>query len=351
MLVIVEAGSTLKCSGEKLQVHKEGRVVREVRMQDLESILASAGTGLSASAVRRLLKRGIDVTFIEQSGRLAGRLSGPHSKNVNLRVNQVRRADEPSFRLGIATSIVAAKLMNQRRILLRYRRRRGTEIIGEAATKLRRLSIKAEGAQDIDELRGFEGAGAAAYFETFGHLVSNRLFEFKGRNRRPPRDPINACLSFGYTLLGSLLDGRIASVGLDPMIGFLHSTDYGRPSLALDILEEFRAPIVDSLVLKLLNLRKLSPGDFGPPATADRENVAPWLEAEPLEPPAGIHLSRTGRPVFLRSFFETLRTEIVDPDRGDTVDFREHILRRCRMMARAVTSGDPTDYQPFRAIS
>ncbi len=351
MLVIIEGGANLRCTGERLQVHKEGRVIREIRLQDLDAVLASSNTSISGAALSRLLRRGVDITFIDASGRPAGRLTGPYSKNVDLRIRQVHRAADEEFARAIAVSIVSAKLSNQRRILLRYRRRRGTEVIGDAAAKLRRLAAKTGNVVNVDELRGLEGAGAASYFKTFGRLITNGLFEFNDRNRRPPRDPVNACLSFGYTLLGSLIEGEVAAAGLDPMIGFLHSTEYGRPSLALDILEEFRAPVVDAMVLKLINLRKLSPGDFGPPAEPPGPETPPWLEETPPEPRPGIHLSRTGRPVFIRSFFETLRTEIVDPERGDTVDYREHIRRRCRMIAAAVSSGNPGKYVPLRIVS
>jgi len=351
MLVLSNAGSEIGIKEERIQVRSSGRVIREIRLQDLEGILAPVTTTITGSAIRKLLGRGIDIVFLKNSGRLAGRLTGPFAANSALRIHQIQRMDDRSFALEMARRFVVAKLENQRSNLLRIRRKRRIEELGTAARRIRILSRSAAKAADIDELRGMEGAGAAAYFEVFGHLITNEVFAFSGRNRRPPRDPINACLSFGYTLLGSIIEGEIAAAGLDPMIGYLHQPAYSRPSLALDLLEEYRAPIVDVLTLTLINRRTLSPADFGPPRQQETVDIPPWLEMdEEQETPPGIHLAPSGRPIFLKAFFQRLRSQVVDLERGDTITYHERIRRSCRMAAKAISDGNADLYRGFKAV-
>jgi len=351
MLVLSNAGSEIGIKGERIQVRSSGRVVREIRLQDLEGILAPVTTTITGSAIRNLLGRGIDIIFLRNSGRLAGRLTGPFAANSSLRIRQIERMKEQEFALEMARRFVMAKLENQRWNLLRIRRKRRVAELGQAARRVRLLISSAAKAENLDELRGMEGAGAAAYFEVFGNLITNEVFTFAGRNRRPPRDPLNACLSFGYTLLGSIIEGEVAASGLDPMIGYLHQPAYSRPSLALDILEEYRAPIVDVLTLTLINRRSLSPADFGPPKQRDEVEIPPWLESEKeREPLPGIHLSSSGRPIFLRAFFQRLKAQVVDLSRGDTISYHERIRRSCRMAAKAISEGDAGIYSGFQAV-
>ncbi len=353
-LVITEGGAILTCHRERIQLRREGRIVHEVRLQELEGVMATASLGLTAQAVRRLLRAGIDVVFLDERGRLLGRLLGPSSGNIALRQEQIRLAGDEGFRLGVARRIVSAKLSNQRWLLLRNRRRHAGAGVGEAASRLRLLAEQAARASDLAELLGIEGAGAQLYFSVFGALIVNPLFTFGGRSRRPPRDPVNAMLSFGYTVLGTLAEGEAAAAGLDPMAGFLHAIEYNRPSLALDLIEELRPVVVDALVLRLVNRRQVAPADFGPPPgpEGDRRRSDPWLEdAEAPEWDAsrdGVYLSRTGRPVFLRAFHARLKEEVLDPALGRCLPLREVLRRRARAVALAIREHDPDLYQPFR---
>ena len=348
-LVLSEGGVQLTCEGERLRVTRGGHLIHEARLQDLERITVFGKTGLSADAVRRLLHRSIEVTFLDRRGRLLGRLAPPGSRNARLRIAQAQLASDEAFSTGLARRFVAGKLRNQRRVLLRYRRRHGAEAIRDAAGRLRMLAGRADTCTNLDELLGFEGAGAQTYFKTLGRLIKNPLFSFPGRNRRPPKDPINACLSFGYAVAGSIIEGEAAGVGFEPAIGFLHQPEHGRPSLALDLLEEFRPLLVDSVVLTLINRRQLTPADFGPPPAPGRSESLgdPWL-AEPEETGAqGVYLGRTGRPILLRAMAERMRGVIVYPQAGQSLAVREIIRRQCWALARAVKERDAGLYQPF----
>jgi len=352
-LVVNEGGVQLACQGERLRVIREGRTVQEVRFQSLDGVLALGTVGVTAQAARRLLRRGIDITFLDQRGRFLGRLAGPGSRNAALRLDQVRRALDEPFRLALAARFVEAKLRNQRAVLLRYRRRHDREAIRDAAGRLRLLASRAPGAGDPDELMGLEGAGAQIYFSVFGTLLRNPLFTFPGRNRRPPRDPVNACLSFGYTVVGAVIEGEVAGAGLDPAQGFLHRPAWNRPSLALDLLEEVRAPVVDSLVLTLLNRSQLAPPDFGPPGEGsdDEGGTSPWLDEEAAPDQPGrqnaVYLSRTGRPIFLKALLGRLREPRFHPPTGLRLEIREIFRRQIWSVARAIKEGDPDLYRPW----
>jgi len=352
-LVVNEGGAQLACVGERLRVVREGRTVQEVRFQSLDGILALGTVGVTAQAARRLLRRGIDVTFLDQRGRFMGRLAGPGSRNAALRLDQVRRALDDPFRLALAARFVEAKLRNQRAVLLRYRRRHDREAIRDAAGRLRLLAGRVPQADEAEELLGIEGAGAQTYFSVFGTLIRNPLFTFPGRNRRPPRDPINACLSFGYTVVGALIEGEVAGAGLDPAQGYLHRPAWNRPSLALDLLEEMRAPVVDSLVLTLVNRNQLGPSDFGPPGEGKEEEgeTSPWLDEDlPAERPgreAAVYLGRTGRPIFLKALLSRLREPRAHPPTGLRLEIREIFRRQIWSVARAIKEGDPALYQPW----
>ena len=333
---------------------REGKVVQEVRLQDLEGVLALRAVGLTARAARSLLRHGIEVTFLDTQGRFLGRLSGPGSRNAGLRLAQVRRALDEPFRLALAARFVEGKLRNQRAVLLRYRRRHDREAIRDAAGRLRILAERTGEAADLDELMGIEGAGSQVYFSVFGRLIRNPLFSFSGRNRRPPRDPVNACLSFGYTITGAIIEGEVAGAGLDPAQGYLHRPAWNRPSLALDLLEEMRAPVVDSLVLTLINRSQLGPADFGPPGSRVEEDAgetSPWLEEDREPAPnreGAVHLGRTGRPVFLKALLDRLREPRLHVPTGQQLEIREIFRRQVWSLVRAITEGDPALYVPWQ---
>jgi CRISP-associated protein Cas1 len=166
-----------------------------------------------------------------------------------------------SCTVGVARAIVAAKVTHQRQLLLRAQRRLRDDPLADALGRMRLLAEQASRETDLDRLRGLEGMAAALYFGQFAKLLRPPDLTFAGRSRRPPRDPVNACLSFGYALLGNLIETDLLRRGMEPLVGFFHQPHHGRPSLALDLLEAFR-PHIDALVLRLVNRRQLGPLDF-----------------------------------------------------------------------------------------
>jgi CRISPR-associated protein Cas1 len=212
-------------------------------------------------------ERDVSVSFLSERGRFLARVCGPVSGNVLLRREQYRRADSLEGTLEIARAIVLCKLANARRVLLRAMRDHTESECADlrcAADSLRRCVDSALASPNLDALRGIEGEGAALYFGVFGKLILSEEedFLFSGRNRRPPLDPVNCLLSFIYTLLMHDVRSALESVGLDPCVGFLHRDRPGRAGLALDLMEEFRAPFADRLVLSLINRKQLRGKDF-----------------------------------------------------------------------------------------
>ena len=260
-LVLTEQGTELRAEGDLLVVARAGRAMRKVRVIDIQQVLIMGRCEVTSGAIALVARRGVDLVWLTQNGRFRARLATRTSANAPLRLAQYAACANPQTALGIARPIVGAKIRHQRELLLRAQRRLKDDALAQTLSRMRVLADRSATEPTLDGLRGVEGQGAALYFGQFGKLLRNEAFSFTVRSRRPPRDPVNACLSFGYAVLGSLCEQEVCRCGLDPLLGFLHLPHYGRPSLMLDLLEEFR-PVVDGIVLRLINRRQLTPGDF-----------------------------------------------------------------------------------------
>jgi CRISPR-associated protein Cas1 len=219
------------------------------------------------------MRNNIDTVFMSYNGRYLGRIAPPESKNVFLHKLQYQRLDDHEFGLRLARCIVAGKLSNMATLLMRIKRTKNDPVPGRKAQEIRNLIVQLESADQIDSVRGYEGRGTAIYFEAFPRgFVQN--MGFTRRVRRPPTDPVNSVLSLLYTFLMNRVYAAVRIAGLDPYPGFLHSIDYGRHSLVLDLMEEFRTIIADTLTLSLFNLKILQQDDFYSerPKTEESEN-------------------------------------------------------------------------------
>lgn len=243
---------------------KQQEVFR-IPIVNIEHIVTFGYMGASPGLMKLCADNGVSLTFLSPNGRFIGRFQGPVTGNVLLRTQQYRLASDPNYSLSLARILIAAKINNYRQILLRHLRDYGNNIhIEEVERKLKSCKKLALKSTSSDELRGHEGDAASAYFSVFTHLLrtSDPVFQFNGRNRRPPRDAVNCMLSFIYTLIANDCTAALESVGLDPYVGLFHTLRPGRPSLALDIMEEMRAYLGDRLVLSLINRRQVSSRDF-----------------------------------------------------------------------------------------
>ncbi len=343
-IAITEVGHTLHLDGQRLVLRTGGRIARVFKLAEVDQILLFGPVEVTHAAMAAMLGAGVDLVFLTGAGSYRGRLVGRSSRNVELRVAQYDRLRKEDVALDIARAIVAGKIRAQRHLLLRSQATLADEDVAGALARLRFFAEDAARANDREELLGIEGAAAAAYWTAFGRAVKNPLFAFRRRTKRPPRDPVNACLSFGYTLLGTLIEGEVAGAGLDPLLGALHRPDYGRPSLALDLLEEFRAPIVDAVTLRLVNRRQLVPDDFASPSEA--LGIDQLLQDDESVEPEGVYLGRRGRRVFIAELFRRLRETVYYPPRDASLAFREVIRQQTYHMARVVR-GEEAVYVPF----
>jgi CRISPR-associated protein Cas1 len=209
---------------------------------------------------------------------------------------------------------------------------------------MRSLLGDLETAPDLDTLRGLEGQAAALYFGSLGRCIRNPAFRFERRSRRPPRDPVNAVLSFGYTLLSMRLESLVLRAGLDPLVGFFHAPEHGRPSLALDLVEEFRTVVVDSLMLRLVNRRELAPEDFEG-APRGREDDAEGDE-DVDDPGAGVWLADTGRRIFFRAWNRRLQETLYYLGRRQVLPLEDILLQQVYQVARLLR-GEQDTYTPF----
>jgi CRISPR-associated protein Cas1 len=254
-------GTRLIKEGRHLLVKKGESTYHTLFTYKLKQIVLFGNVEITHRALAQILRHEIDTVFLTRSGRYLGRLAAPESRNVFLHKRQYALLDDEVFSLRMARSLVAGKMSNMATLLMRIRRSRAAEIAGQKAREIQELIPLLEKANTVDSIRGYEGRASALYFEAFpAGFIENQ--GFTRRVRRPPTDPVNSILSLLYTFLMNRVYAAVRVAALDPYPGFLHSIDYGRYSLVLDLMEEFRTIIADTLTLSLFNLKILQRGDF-----------------------------------------------------------------------------------------
>ena len=267
-LFVTTQGAYVHLDHNTLRVEVENETRLRVPVHHLGSVVCFGRVSVSTAAMAQCAQDQRDLVFLSRSGRLRAKVIGPASGNVLLRLAQHRAYQDPDCALSIARNIVAAKVQNARLLLMREARQTQDEesesLLRNAAKDMAAVIEALPKTGGMDALRGNEGRAASVYFSVFNSLIRTPegTFYFDGRNRRPPRDPVNALLSFLYSLLRVECQAACEGVGLDPQIGFLHSVRPGRPSLALDLMEELRAAVADRLALTLINRRQLTDKHF-----------------------------------------------------------------------------------------
>lgn len=262
MVVYVNTqGARLVKEGRHLLVKKGDATYHTLFTYKLKQIVLFGNVEITHRALAQIMRYEIDTVFLTQNGRYLGRIASAESRNVLLHKKQYALLDDPVFPLRMARSIVAGKMANMAMLLMRMRRSRDAEIAGRKAREIQDLLPLLEKAATVDSARGYEGRASALYFEAFPSGFIEKQ-SFMRRVRRPPTDPVNSILSLVYTFLMNRVYAAVRVAGLDPYPGFLHSIDYGRYSLVLDLMEEFRTIIADTLTLSLFNLKILQKDDF-----------------------------------------------------------------------------------------
>lgn len=320
-LYLNEQQSIVKKRDEYLIVQYADKRKVEVPLINVSQVVVSGDVTLTTPALHTLLEMGIEVCFLSMYGHFRGRLSPPVAKNVFLRREQFRAHVDPARALLVAGACVKGKLENMRTMLLRSNRVLQDSEVARAAEAIQYMVREIPKAATVGSLLGVEGNGSASYFSVFGKLLRGPL-TFTRRRRRPPTDPINAMLSLGYTLLQQQVQAAIQVVGLDPYVGFLHQPRYGRPALALDIMEEFRPIIVDSVVLNIVNHKILSERDFH-------------------EELGVVHLKPDARKTFYARFEDRLQEELQHPYFEYRTDYRRCLELQVRLLGKWLTREIP----------
>lgn len=336
-LYVTTDGAWLRKDGDNIVMEVEGEVRARMPVHLLEGIVCYGRVMASPALLGHCAEHGIAVSFMTPNGRFLARMEGPVSGNVLLRRQQYRCSDDAARCAEVVRHTLLGKLHNQRAVLGRGLRDHGHKMesadvaaLEHARERLARIGDKIMLEPSVDVLRGFEGEAAQAYFGVFDHLIRVRDpgLQFRSRSRRPPLDAVNALLSFLYTLLTHDCRGALESVGLDPAVGFLHRDRPGRPSLALDLLEELRPVLADRLALSLINRRQLDEGDF-----QVMENGA-------------VLLKEASRKTVLVAYQERKREELSHPFLEEKLELGLVPFAQAQLLARHLR-GDLDAYPPF----
>ncbi len=263
-LYILTPETYLALQNENILVKVGGTEKVRVPANTIESILCFGNITVSTPLIAFCGQRGISLCFFSEYGKFYGRIQGPVQGNVLLRRMQFAAMEDPVQCNRLARNIVLGKLAASKTFLMRMRRehKSGEAAITDAIDKITGICMEAQEVCSVESLRGLEGAAAAAYFGALPAMLSSDTMTFSGRNRRPPEDPVNALLSFLYTLLKNDVQSALEGVGLDPAVGYLHALRPGRPALALDLMEELRAPLCDRMAIALINRGQISEKSF-----------------------------------------------------------------------------------------
>ena len=265
-LYVTRQGTYLRKDGDTVVVEKDRQVLLRLPIHNLAGLVVFGNSSVSPYLMNLCAEKGVTISYFTEQGKFLARVEGPVSGNVHLRLAQMRAYEDGRKKADLARSFIIGKVMNARSVLMRRIRDHGaTESLSMAVERhLQVLGRLREPFDDVASLRGMEGEAAASYFSAFNDLLvaQQDRFMISSRNRRPPMDPMNAILSYVYTLLAHECRAALEGVGLDPQIGYLHELRSGRPALALDLMEEFRAAIADRVALSLVNLKQLNARNF-----------------------------------------------------------------------------------------
>ncbi len=326
---ITQEDALIGKTDERLNVKFQKEQLLDVPLIQIDGVVVLGRATVSPAVVTELLTRKIPLSFLTKTGKYLGRLEPELTKNIFVRKAQWQAAGESEKAVHLVRGFVRGKLKNYRSSLMRCQRENSEIDLSSAIQQIKQNIDCLENTNSIDMLRGYEGAGSAAYFGSFDRLIRHPEFTFKTRNRRPPTDPVNSLLSFGYALLRHDVQSAINIVGFDPYLGYLHLERYGRPSLALDLMEEFRPLVVDAMVLAAINKGALCAADF---------------VSEPIS--HAVSLTSEGLKIFLRLYEQKKQSKFKHPVMGRQCTYQEAFELQARLLAKYLM-GETDKYPPL----
>ncbi len=328
-LYVQMQGARIGKSGEVFEVRAKNEKVGEARIFETSHVAIFGNVQVSTQAIQEMCSRGIPLTLFTTGGWYYGSATGMAHKNVELRIAQYEATADQNKSLTLAREMIAAKIDNCRTLLMRNHQDLPDKVSGD----LKRYSESARKTDEASSLLGIEGMAARTYFSAFNGMLKNNAgeswaFDFNGRNRRPPLDPVNAILSYAYALLVKDITVTLFAVGFDPYLGFYHTLRYGRPSLALDLMEEFRPIVADSVVIWAINNRVLADDDF-------------------IKRGRAVALKTEARKKFIAAYERRLDALITHPVFGYRISYRRVLEVQARLLGRFLT-GEIDEYPSFR---
>jgi CRISPR-associated protein Cas1 len=333
-LYVVEQGTYLQKEQGRLVVKAPQGESFEVPIREIERILVFGNVQLSTAVIGTCLGLRIPIIFLSQMGEYKGHLWSAETTDIAVEARQFERQHEAEFCEQVARNIVAGKLWNSKIFLLRQNRKRRSPDVKVA---IERIDTMMQTLQDhqlrltLEKIRGYEGAAANHYFQSFPKLITHPDFEWQGRNFHPPTDPVNSLLSFGYTLLFNNVFSLLIAEGLNPYLGHLHGAERQKAYLAFDLMEEFRSPIVDTFVMRLINQKIIRPSDF----TWPQEN-------------GGVYLTGPARRIFLKHFEQRITEQVSHPDVKEAVTYRRVIQLQLQRYKKVLLGNG--SYEPFQRV-
>lgn len=325
-LYVNESGAVISIDGGYFCVKGKNDLVTKIPKELLESITVFGNSSITTPCMQECLRRGVAVNYFSGKGAYYGRLSSTRHENGERLKAQIFACSDPAFCLAMAQKVIAAKIRNQSVLLRRYQRRQIISVEAEIE-KMRKLESQLPYAETTEQAMGLEGRAARIYFSALSQLVQPD-FEFSGRSRQPPRDAFNSMLSLGYTILMYELYAEIENRGFTPYVGFMHSTHRGHPCLASDLMEEWRAIVVDSAAMSLVQGNEISISQF-----------------EEDEETGGIILKADGMKIFIRKLQKKFEGTVRYLG-GSACSLRRCFYLQSVDLAKAIESRDPSLYQP-----
>lgn len=318
VLYVDQPGAYVRRKGHRLLVTMEKETLMDMPLCNVDQVVLVGGVSVSTPVIKLLLENGTPVAFLSTGGSFRGVLEPALNRNSTLRLAQYGAYFDDRFRLVLAREFVRGKLTNMRITLMRHNRELHDPEISLAVRRMAGYIPAAGEATELASLLGLEGTGSREYFRVFGRLIRRELpFAFAGRNRRPPRDPVNAMLGYCYSLLTKDMRSATALVGFDPYLGFFYEAKYGRPALALDLMEEFRPIVADSVVLAAINRGTVTESDF-------EQRLG------------GCYLNETGRAKLYRAYEERRQQQITHPVFGYRLPYRRVFESQARFLAKVL---------------
>jgi CRISPR-associated protein Cas1 len=329
-LFVTTPGYVISASNHHLTFRYNKKQIGKIPLMQVRQIIIREGVTITSGALDQCLSMDLPITFLKKNGELNGHLLGARRHDPNIRIAQHRIWEQKEMGLEIVRKIVTAKISNTLTVLRKHLyNHKENSLVADAASRIKRYRRSVASADTVEEIRGYEGITAKEYFSVFGSLL-RKTFTFESRNRRPPKDPVNALLSLGYTIIAQECAAMLEACGLDSYIGFLHEIKPGRPSLALDIIEPFRSASIDAFIIKYINLGIFKHSDFEQaPGTA-----------------GAVLLNMEGRKKFYAGYEDSIGC-LHDDMTEELWSPRSQIESECMNFKKAIVNNNINEWNPY----